>query len=69
MWKQDPVMLPYRTAARSYRLFGWEGPPTARATEVYSKYLVINMYAKAIQGMPAEEAAKWGETELKKVYG
>jgi multiple sugar transport system substrate-binding protein len=69
MWKQDPVMLPYRTAARSFRLFGWEGPPTARATEVYSKYLVINMYAKAIQGMPAEEAAKWAEAELKKVYG
>jgi multiple sugar transport system substrate-binding protein len=69
MWKQDPVMLPYRTAARSYRLFGWEGPPTAKATEVYSKYIVIDMYAKAIQGMAAEEAVKWAESELKKIYG
>jgi multiple sugar transport system substrate-binding protein len=68
MWKEDPVMLPYRTAARSFRLFGYEGPPTARATEAYSKYIVVNMYAKAIQGMSPEEAAKWAEGELRKIY-
>jgi len=27
------------------------------------------MYAKAFQGTPAEEAVKWAEGELKKVYG
>jgi multiple sugar transport system substrate-binding protein len=27
------------------------------------------MYAKGAQGMPAEEAVKWAEGELKKVYG
>jgi multiple sugar transport system substrate-binding protein len=27
------------------------------------------MYAKAAQGMPAEDAVKWAEAELKKVYG
>jgi multiple sugar transport system substrate-binding protein len=62
-------MMPYRTAARAFRLFGWEGPPTAKASEVYSKYIITDMYAKAIQGMPAEEAAKWAESELKKIYG
>ena len=68
MWKEDPVMLPYRTAARSFRLFGHEGPPTARATEVYSKYIIVDMYAKAIQGMSPEDAVKWAESELKKIY-
>jgi len=69
MWKEDPVMLPYRTAARAFRLFGYEGPASAKASEVYSKYVVIDMYAKAIQGMPPEESVKWAEGELKKIYG
>jgi multiple sugar transport system substrate-binding protein len=69
MWDQDPVMLPYRTAARAFRVFGHAGPPSAKASEAYSKYIVVDMYAKAIQGMPAEDAAKWAEGELKKIYG
>ena len=36
--------------------------------EVISKYIVVDMYAKAIQGMPAEEAAKWAHAECAKVY-
>ena len=33
-----------------------------------SKYIITDMYAKAVQGMPAEDAVKWAEGELKKVY-
>jgi multiple sugar transport system substrate-binding protein len=69
MWEQDPVMLPFRTAARAFRVFGYAGPPSAKASEGYSKYVVVDMYAKAIQGMPAEEAVKWAEGELRKIYG
>jgi multiple sugar transport system substrate-binding protein len=69
MWEQDPVMLPFRTAARAFRAFGYAGPPSAKASEVYSKYVIVDMYAKAIQGMPAEEAVKWSEGELRKIYG
>ncbi len=29
MWSQDPVMLPFREAARTYRLFGYAGRPSA----------------------------------------
>ncbi len=36
--------------------------------EALTKYIVVDMYAKAIQGMPAEDAVKWAEEELKKVY-
>ena len=45
------------------------GPPNAKASEAYSKYIIIDMYAKAIQGMSAEDAAKWAEGELRKIYG
>ena len=59
----------YRQAAASSRMFGYAGPPSAKATEVYSKYIIVDMYAKAVQGMKAEDAVKWAAGELKKIYG
>ena len=44
------------------------GPATAAATEAYSKYIIVDMYAKAVQGTKAEDAVKWAEGELKKIY-
>ena len=61
-------MLPFRDAASKLRLFGYAGPPSAKASEAYSKYIIIDMYAKAFQGTSAEEAVKWAEGELKKIY-
>jgi multiple sugar transport system substrate-binding protein len=69
MWQQDPVMLPFKEAAKNVRFFGYAGPPNAKASEAYSKYVVVDLFAKAIQGMPAEDSAKWAEVELKKIYG
>ncbi len=62
-------MTPYKVAARLGQAPGFAGPPNAKAAEALSKYIITDMYAKAVQGMPAEEAVKWAETELKKVYG
>src|SRR3990172_9395383 len=42
---------------------------TAKATEVFTKYIITDMYAKGVQGMKAEDAVKWAEGELKKIYG
>jgi hypothetical protein len=33
-----------------------------------NKYVITDMFAKAVQGMKPEEAVKWAESELKKVY-
>src|SRR5437016_8810641 len=69
MWsKADKPLQIFRTAARSTRIFGYSGPATAKATEAFSKYIVTDMYAKAVQGMSAEDAVKWAEGELKKIY-
>jgi multiple sugar transport system substrate-binding protein len=68
MWDQDPVMSPYRTAARAFRLYGYAGLPNRASSEVESKYIITDMYAKAIQGMKPEDAVKWAESELKKIY-
>jgi multiple sugar transport system substrate-binding protein len=36
---------------------------------VLSKYIIVDMYAKAVQGMSAEDAVKWADGEVHKVYG
>jgi multiple sugar transport system substrate-binding protein len=69
MWdKVDKPLRMFQTAARNTRIFGYAGPSTGKATEAFSKYVVVDMYAKAVQGMKAEDAVKWAEGELKKIY-
>jgi multiple sugar transport system substrate-binding protein len=70
MWeKVDEPLRVFRSAARKTRIFGYAGPSTAKATEVFSKYIVTDMYAKAVQGTKADEAVRWAEGELKNIYG
>jgi hypothetical protein len=33
-----------------------------------SKFIITDMYAKAVQGMAAEDAVKWAHGELAKIY-
>jgi multiple sugar transport system substrate-binding protein len=68
LWKEDPIMLPFRTAAESGRFAGYAGPANRKAAEVISKYIISDMYAKAVQGMAAEEAVKSAHAELVKIY-
>ena len=69
LWNEDPVMAPYKVAGKLGLTPGYAGPSGAKAGEVLSKYIIIDMLAKAVQGMPAEDSVKWAEGELKKVYG
>jgi len=69
LWDEDPVMAPYKVAGKLGLTPGHAGPSNKKAGEVLSKYIIVDMYAKGVQGMPAEEAVKWAEGELKKVYG
>ncbi len=68
LWNVDPVMTPYKVATRLAQAPGFAGPPDAKAQEGLSKYIITDMYAKAVQGAPAEETVKWAEGELKKIY-
>jgi len=53
LWEEDPVMAPYKVAARLGQAPGFAGPPNAKAAEVWTKYIITDMYAKAVQGMTA----------------
>jgi multiple sugar transport system substrate-binding protein len=69
MWARiDKPLQVFRQAARETRMLGYAGPASAKATEAYTKYIIVDMYAKAVQGTKAEDAVKWAEGELKKIY-
>jgi multiple sugar transport system substrate-binding protein len=68
LWNDDPIMLPFKSAARTGRFAGYAGPSSRKAAEVLTKYILTDMYAKAVQGMPAEEAVKAAHDELVKIY-
>jgi multiple sugar transport system substrate-binding protein len=68
LWKVDPVMAPYRTAALSGRFAGYAGPAGRAAAETISKFIIVDMYTKAVQGMAPEDSVKWAHGELVKIY-
>jgi ABC-type glycerol-3-phosphate transport system substrate-binding protein len=69
IWNLDPVMAPFKKIPVTGRLVGYAGPPNQKAAEVQTKYIIIDMYAKAIQGMKPEDSVKWATDEITKVYG
>jgi multiple sugar transport system substrate-binding protein len=68
LWNDDPVMLPFKAAARTGRFAGYAGPSSRKAAEALTKYILTDMYAKAVQGMAPEEAVKAAHAELVKIY-
>ena len=68
VWDVDPVLKPFHDLPSKGRLAGYAGAPDRKSAEVVSKYIIVDMYAKAIQGMAPEEAVKWAHGELAKVY-
>jgi multiple sugar transport system substrate-binding protein len=68
VWQKDPVMAPFQKVGRGAKFPGYPGPADRRAAEVLSKYIIIDMYAKAVQGMAAEDAVKWATGEVAKIY-
>lgn len=69
VWEEDPVMGPYRLAARSGRFAGYAGPSGRNEAEAVTKYIVVDMYAKAVQGMAPEDSVKWAHEQFVKIYG
>jgi multiple sugar transport system substrate-binding protein len=58
----------FRTAARRHAAVRLRGAVHGEGDEAFTKYIITDMYAKAVQGMKAEDAVTWAEGELKKIY-
>jgi ABC-type glycerol-3-phosphate transport system substrate-binding protein len=68
VWNADPVLLPFRDIPNKGRLMGYAGPPGRASAEAQTKYIIVDMYAKAVQGTASEDAVKWAHEELVKIY-
>jgi len=68
LWRKDPKTAVFPETLQYARQVGHAGPPGRKATEALSKYILVDMFAKSIQGLAPEDAVKWAEAELKKIY-
>jgi multiple sugar transport system substrate-binding protein len=50
------------------RFAGYVGPARRPAAEAISKYVLVDMYAKAVQGIAPADAVKWAHGERVKIY-
>ncbi len=69
VWLSDPKMTVFREQPKYGRAEGYAGPPNQKASMAWSKYIVIDTFAKAVQGGDAKAAIEWGAEQLKRVYG
>jgi multiple sugar transport system substrate-binding protein len=68
LWKKDPRTSVFPETLQYARQVGHAGPPGRKATEALSKYIIVDMFAKSIQGMKPEDAVAWAGGELKRIY-
>ena len=70
LWDADPALKAYRGLARNARPSGYAGPYDRKASEVFAKYIIVDMYAKVVQGTDTPKTSvAWAEKELQHVYG
>jgi multiple sugar transport system substrate-binding protein len=70
MWDTLPKALaPFRTAGKIGRALGYAGPPSPKVQEVQSKYVIVNMFARAVQGTSPEDSVRQAEAEMKQIFG
>ena len=69
MWFKDPKMAPFRQQPKFGRNAGYAGPPNEKSALAWSKYIVVDTFAKAMQSGDAKASIEWGAEQLKRIYG
>lgn len=69
VWLKDPKMLPFREQPKYGLNLGYAGPPNEKAALAWSKYIVVDTFAKAVQSGDAKKSIEWGADQLKRIYG
>jgi multiple sugar transport system substrate-binding protein len=69
VWESDPAISIYATNPRYGRAAGFAGPWNRASGEAQEKYIIVDMFARAVQGDDPAEIAAWGQAELENVYG
>ena len=68
VWSSDPALEIFATNAKFGRSPGFAGPWNRASGEAQEKYIITDMFARAVQGEDLQETATWGANELKNIY-
>jgi len=68
MWDKEPKMAPFRDQPKYGRNQGYAGPGDERASLAWSKFIVVDTFAKAVQSGDPEASIAWGADELQRIY-
>ncbi|MGH2532974.1 MAG: ABC transporter substrate-binding protein [Thermomicrobiales bacterium] len=69
VYTEDPKLAPYANVVTYARNKGYAGPANQKAAEVFSRYVVIDTFATAVQDGEAEGAIEEGARLLERIYG
>lgn len=70
LWENfPPVTHVLKDAPVGSQGIGYEGPPTRAAGLAKEQFIIVDMFARAVQGEDPEELAAWAEGELQRIYG
>lgn len=68
VWPDDPKLKIFRELNKLNRVEGYAGPPTPAAAEAVSKYILVDMFARACTGqMKPADAVKWATREYEQI--
>jgi multiple sugar transport system substrate-binding protein len=68
-WNKEPRFKPYLELLETAKLISWPAPADRRAGEVVSKWVVVDMFAKAATGTPTKTVIAEAVAGLKAIYG
>jgi multiple sugar transport system substrate-binding protein len=70
IWEKfPPSVRVFQKSPEIARPLGYPGPADQKVSLVQSKYIIVDMFAKAVQGDSPEAAVAWAEKEMKDAYG
>jgi multiple sugar transport system substrate-binding protein len=68
MWEKDRAITIFRELPKFGRNYGYAGPYNRASSEVLAKYIIVDLFAKAVKGESTKGVIAWAEKELKNVY-
>lgn len=69
IWKSDPKLSVFAETFDYTETFGYPGPYNRQSSELLAKYIVVDLFARAVQGTSTAETVAIAERELKQIYG
>ena len=68
MWEEDPAVTIYRELPQYGRNLGYAGPYNRQSSEAAAKYIIVDLFAKAVRGDSTQSVIESAERELKAIY-